>query len=77
MKTRLVMRSALLGLIAALPAQALKVYKTKSEGLAKCDVDWKGYKKSMAGRFLDGCEASSFSDFQLVRDLVLVHGRCS
>ena len=28
-----------------------KIYFTKSEGSAKCDVDWKGYKKSMAERF--------------------------
>jgi hypothetical protein len=53
-----------------------KIYFTKSEGLAKCDVDWKGYKKSMAQRFSGSCDASKFSDFALIRDLVLVPNRC-
>jgi hypothetical protein len=53
-----------------------KIYFTKSEGLAKCDVDWKGYKKSMAQRFVGGCEGSKFSDFALIRDLVLTPNRC-
>lgn len=53
-----------------------KIYFTKSEGLAKCDVDWKGFKKSMAQRFGDGCDGSKFSDFALIRDLVLAPNRC-
>ncbi|HWP54182.1 MAG TPA: DUF6150 family protein [Pyrinomonadaceae bacterium] len=53
-----------------------KIYFTKSEGLAKCDVDWKGYKKSMAQRFVGSCDASKFSDFGLIRDLVLAPNRC-
>ena len=55
---------------------AKKIYFTKSEGLAKCDVDWKGYKKSMAQRFVGSCDASRFSDFALIRDLVLAPNRC-
>jgi Family of unknown function (DUF6150) len=54
-----------------------KIYFTKSEGLAKCEVDWKGYKKSMAQRFSGGCDSSRFSDFTLIRDLVLAPNRCS
>jgi hypothetical protein len=53
-----------------------KIYYTKSEGLAKCDVDWKGYKKSMAQRFSGSCDASKFSEFALIRDLVLAPNRC-
>ena len=53
-----------------------KIYFTKSEGLAKCDVDWKGFKKSMAQRFVGSCDASKFSDFALIRDLVLAQTRC-
>lgn len=53
-----------------------KIYFTRSAGLAKCDVDWKGYKKSMAQRFGGGCDASRFSDFALIRELVLAPGRC-
>ena len=54
-----------------------KIYFTRSEGLAKCDVDWKGYKKSMAQRFVGSCDASKFSDFALIRDLVLAPIRCA
>lgn len=54
-----------------------KIYYTKSEGLAKCDVDWTGYKKSMAQRFGGGCDGSKFSDFGLIRDLVLNPNRCA
>ena len=54
-----------------------KIYFTKSEGLAKCNVDWKGYKKSMAQRFGSGCDGSRFSDFALIRDLVLGPNRCA
>jgi Family of unknown function (DUF6150) len=53
-----------------------KIYFTKSEGLAKCNVDWKGYKKSMAQRFGGSCDGSKFSDFALVRNLVLAPNRC-
>ena len=54
-----------------------KIYYTKSEGLAKCEVDWKGYKKSMAALFGGGCDASNFSDFALIREMVLGPGGCS
>ena len=54
-----------------------KIYFTRSEGLAKCNVDWKGYKKSMAQRFVGSCDASKFSDFALIRDLVLAPNRCA
>jgi len=56
---------------------AKKIYFTRSEGLAKCNVDWKGYKKSMAQRFVGSCDASKFSDFALIRDLVLASNRCA
>ncbi len=38
MKRRVVTISILIGLLAAVPAQAVKVYKTKSEGLADVKV---------------------------------------
>ena len=53
-----------------------KIYYTRSEGLARCDVDWKGYKKSTAERFSGDCKASGFSDFALIREMVLTHGLC-
>ena len=102
MQKKLVILSMLACLLAAVPASAVKVYRTKSEGLAdvkvyetssegladkkiyytkseglaKCDVDWKGYKKSMAQRFSGSCDASKFSEFALIRDLVLAPNRC-
>ena len=38
MKTKLIILSALVGLLAPVPAQAVKVYKSKSEGLADVKV---------------------------------------
>jgi len=54
-----------------------KIYFTRSEGLAKCNVDWKGYKKSSAQRFVGSCDASKFSDFALIRNLILAPDRCA
>ena len=45
MRTRLIILSVFVILWAAVPAEAIKVYRTKSEGLAKCDVDWTSYKR--------------------------------
>ena len=49
-----------------------KVYFTKSEGLAKCDVDWIGHRKSSAGWRFGTCLSTHSAT--LIRDMVL--SRC-
>ena len=46
-----------------------KIYYTKSDGLAKCDVDWKGYKKSNTA--IRSVDAIHFSSDELMREMVL------
>jgi hypothetical protein len=45
-----------------------KIYFTNNEGLAKCEVNWKSYRKTMVERFCEG-DSRPFTD-SLIPEMV-------